>query len=142
MSLQPEGRQSTDRRPADAAYNSRGNNRPQAPEPGSQQSPGAVNGYENTDRSRQGPAGEGLRDVSTTNGSSSGSAGDGRSGRENTQTLAYRDRSRTGTNGGSVKKTPSGTMRVCRQCGESLSGQFVRALGGTFHLECFKCQVR
>ncbi|EMC96355.1 hypothetical protein BAUCODRAFT_33682 [Baudoinia panamericana UAMH 10762] len=31
-------------------------------------------------------------------------------------------------------------QRTCRKCNEVLSGQFVRALGATFHLECFTCQ--
>jgi hypothetical protein len=30
-------------------------------------------------------------------------------------------------------------VRICKKCGEALTGQFVRALGGTFHLDCFKC---
>lgn len=30
---------------------------------------------------------------------------------------------------------------ICNKCGDQLTGQFVRALGGTFHLECFKCNV-
>ncbi|KAG5296630.1 rho-GTPase-activating protein [Histoplasma ohiense] len=46
-----------------------------------------------------------------------------------------RDRPRL--NGGSGSKSPGG--RTCRRCGEPLQGQFVRALGGTFHLECFQC---
>lgn len=47
-----------------------------------------------------------------------------------------RERARThGTRKG------SGQMRVCKKCGEPLTGQFVRALGGTFHLNCFKCKV-
>lgn len=29
--------------------------------------------------------------------------------------------------------------QVCRQCGRLISGQFVRALGGVYHLECFRC---
>jgi LIM domain len=40
--------------------------------------------------------------------------------------------------GGSRK--PSGS-RVCAKCGKSLSGQFVRALDATYHLECFTCHV-
>ncbi|KAJ6014325.1 hypothetical protein N7540_008916 [Penicillium herquei] len=48
-----------------------------------------------------------------------------------------RDRSRT--NGRSHNKSP-GSSRICQKCNEPLTGQFVRALGGTFHLECFKCQ--
>lgn len=29
--------------------------------------------------------------------------------------------------------------QACRQCGRLISGQFVRALGSVYHLECFKC---
>jgi len=39
-------------------------------------------------------------------------------------------------------RTASGQIRVCKKCGEALTGQFVRALGGTFHLDCFRCRVR
>lgn len=38
--------------------------------------------------------------------------------------------------------TPKSTVsipKVCDKCGLTMSGQFVRALGGTFHLECFRC---
>lgn len=35
----------------------------------------------------------------------------------------------------------SGQLRLCKKCGEPLTGQFVRALGGTFHLDCFRCRV-
>ncbi|KAJ3374159.1 hypothetical protein GGF31_008376 [Allomyces arbusculus] len=38
--------------------------------------------------------------------------------------------------------TPPTTMRapkLCTACGLPMTGQFVRALGGTFHLDCFKC---
>ncbi|POR38884.1 Rho-type GTPase-activating protein 1 [Tolypocladium paradoxum] len=37
-------------------------------------------------------------------------------------------------------RTASGQMRTCKKCGEPLTGQFVRALDGTFHLDCFKCR--
>ncbi|KAI5809630.1 hypothetical protein DFH27DRAFT_153739 [Peziza echinospora] len=30
--------------------------------------------------------------------------------------------------------------RICRKCGQSFTGQYVRALGGAFHLDCFKCR--
>ncbi|KAM0343364.1 hypothetical protein ACHAPU_008685 [Fusarium lateritium] len=46
-----------------------------------------------------------------------------------------RNRSR-GRNG----RSASGQTRTCQACGEPLTGQFVRALDGTFHLDCFKCQ--
>jgi hypothetical protein len=48
-----------------------------------------------------------------------------------------RDRSRPN---GRPNKSPS-SSRLCQKCNEPLTGQFVRALGGTFHLECFKCEV-
>ncbi len=38
-------------------------------------------------------------------------------------------------------RTTSGQVRTCKKCGEPLTGQFVRALDGTFHLDCFKCRV-
>ncbi|KAI0482791.1 rho-type GTPase-activating protein [Xylariaceae sp. FL0804] len=37
-------------------------------------------------------------------------------------------------------RTVSGSPRTCAKCGEPLTGQFVRALDGTFHLDCFKCR--
>ena len=39
------------------------------------------------------------------------------------------------------KKRPSGQSRMCGKCGQPLLGQFVRALGNTYHLECFTCAV-
>ncbi|KAI0022202.1 rho-type GTPase-activating protein [Xylariomycetidae sp. FL0641] len=47
-----------------------------------------------------------------------------------------RNRSR-GRGGG---RSASGQHRTCAKCGESLTGQFVRALEGTYHLDCFKCR--
>jgi hypothetical protein len=44
------------------------------------------------------------------------------------------DRSRSRTNGSGGR-----SMRTCQKCNQALTGQFVRALGGTYHLECFKC---
>lgn len=41
-------------------------------------------------------------------------------------------------------RKPSGVakeQRMCGKCGTHLTGQFVRALGGTYHLECFTCHV-
>lgn len=37
---------------------------------------------------------------------------------------------------------PKRNGKICGKCGEGLTGQFVRALGGTYHLECFTCHVR
>lgn len=52
---------------------------------------------------------------------------------------APRDRSRPGPR--SHTKSPGSTPRLCKKCGEPLVGQFVRALGATYHLECFRCEV-
>lgn len=38
-------------------------------------------------------------------------------------------------------RSTSAQTRVCKKCGLQLTGQFVRALDGTFHLDCFKCRV-
>lgn len=67
--------------------------------------------------------------------SPSGSAS-GRDREGDPKTSGERNRSRT-RNG----RTASGQLRMCKKCGEPLTGQFVRALGGTFHLDCFKCRV-
>lgn len=40
------------------------------------------------------------------------------------------------------KRRPSGQQRICGKCQRHLTGQFVRALGDTYHLECFTCNVR
>jgi hypothetical protein len=37
-------------------------------------------------------------------------------------------------------RRPSGA-RLCAKCNQPLSGQFVRALENTYHLECFTCHV-
>lgn len=52
------------------------------------------------------------------------------------KTSGERNRSRT-RNG----RTSSGQVRICKKCNEPLTGQFVRALGGTYHLDCFRCRV-
>ncbi|TVY29771.1 Rho-type GTPase-activating protein [Lachnellula hyalina] len=54
---------------------------------------------------------------------------------ESQKTSGERKRSRT-RNG----RTASGQLRMCKKCGEPLTGQFVRALDGTFHLDCFRCR--
>lgn len=39
-------------------------------------------------------------------------------------------------------RRPSGHhQRTCGKCQRALTGQFVRALGDTYHLECFTCHV-
>ena len=41
-----------------------------------------------------------------------------------------------------AREKPRGRNKICGKCGEGLTGQFVRALGDTYHLECFTCHVR
>lgn len=70
---------------------------------------------------------------------------------ENAAALAPQDRSRPSveaTNEGGSKdrsksngRRPSGQQRSCGKCQRHLTGQFVRALGDTYHLECFTCHV-
>ena len=38
-------------------------------------------------------------------------------------------------------RRPSNQQRICGKCQKHLTGQFVRALGDTYHLECFTCHV-
>lgn len=72
--------------------------------------------------------------------SSPGTQEDGRAGRTlPPDQRGYLDRSRP--NGRPHTKSPGSSSRVCHKCGDPLTGQFVRALGATFHLECFKCEV-
>ena len=137
MSLKADNRLSIDRLAGDEGYGSHAKNRPQ-----NQYSPNTTNGHEQANRPSQKSVEEGAHDDIGTNGSSPVGKVDTQSGVENTQTLPYRDRSRTRTNGGAALKSSNSTLRVCKKCGETLTGQFVRALGGTFHLECFKCRVR
>ena len=59
---------------------------------------------------------------------------------ENTDTESRRSGERNGSRPRG-SRSASGQMRTCKKCGEPLTGQFVRALDGTFHLDCFKCQV-
>jgi len=58
---------------------------------------------------------------------------DSRVGRKRSQEKDGKGRSRSRTNSNKGHRT-------CKKCGDALTGQFVRALGGTFHLDCFKCR--
>ncbi|KAK5940538.1 Rho-type GTPase activating protein Rga1 [Knufia obscura] len=58
---------------------------------------------------------------------------DSRVGRKRSQEKDGKGRSRSRTNSNKGHRT-------CKKCGDPLTGQFVRALGGTFHLDCFKCK--
>ena len=75
-----------------------------------------------------------ARSPSSLAGSASGRERDRLMDREKRAGDHSRSRTRTNRNG-------SGQLRICKKCGEPLTGQFVRALGGTFHLDCFMCRV-
>lgn len=138
-----DGRPSTERRPGEGAYNGRGGYRQQQNSEDSRyMHPGRTNGYDqgNATKSRfMGPP-SGPGGTPSPNGSLPHSPVDGRNGRSRdmTQDLPVRERSRT--NGGPGGKS-SGTLRLCKKCNGQLTGQFVRALEGTFHLDCFRCRV-
>ncbi|KNG44622.1 gtpase-activating protein of the rho rac family [Stemphylium lycopersici] len=68
-------------------------------------------------------------------------------GTSSSERLAPNDRgvgfpSRSSTDPGEQNQPaakPKRSGKICGKCGESLTGQFVRALGDTYHLECFTC---
>ncbi|KAI9695599.1 MAG: hypothetical protein M1820_008524 [Bogoriella megaspora] len=59
-----------------------------------------------------------------------------RKAREDKSSRSPAGRERSRTQGG---RKNSGAMRMCGKCQGHLTGQFVRALGDTYHLECFTC---
>ncbi|KAI4280523.1 MAG: hypothetical protein L6R38_004385 [Xanthoria sp. 2 TBL-2021] len=135
MSTQPEGRPSTERWRADPSYNNRGPYRQQPHDSNSQYSQPSNNGYNASSNSRNRHGGAGSEEQ-LSNGNLSDSSAGGRYGRDKdrivTHNMPVRERSRT--NGS------NGPKRICDKCGDPLLGQFVRAMGGMFHLECFMCR--
>ena len=94
-----------------------------------------VNGrYQNTASHENGNNGRYDGDARNSTGSRPGRP------QEPADRNATRSRSRSRTNGVASRKISSGQLRTCKKCGEGLTGQFVRALNGTFHLDCFKCR--
>lgn len=145
MSLQSEGRPSVDRRPGDGAYDNRANHWQQQDfEDHQYQQNGRANGHGHIDPPKQRfmapPPLPGPGDTRSPNGGMPPPSAEGRSGRsrDTTQDIPIRERSRNNGSGGGKSHGPP---RLCKKCGETLTGQFVRALGGTFHLECFRCRV-
>ncbi len=144
MSPQSEGRPSMDRRPADGTYDNRGNDQQQHVfNDHHYQQNGRANGYGQIDAPKErfmAPPLLGPGETKSPNGGMPYPPADGRNGRSRdpTQDISIRERSR---NNGSTGGKSHGPPRLCKKCGETLTGQFVRALGGTFHLECFRCRV-
>lgn len=46
-----------------------------------------------------------------------------------------------GAGGTAIQQPSKQSSRICKKCGQSFTGQYVRALGGAYHLDCFKCRV-
>lgn len=137
MSTQPERRTSAERWRADPGYSNRGPYREQPYSANNQNQQSTNNSYNAIGAPRSRYAGPGTGDEQLLNGNLSDTSTGGRHGRDQdriiTQNLPIRERSRT--NGS------HGSKRICGRCGEPLLGQFVRAMGGMFHLECFMCRV-
>jgi hypothetical protein len=135
------GRTSTERRSGDGSYGAREVYERTNHSTTQEESQRPSNGRRSTDQQRQRFLGPASRDDQTANGTLAPSPVDGRSARERelSQNMPIRERSRT--NGSTNGKSSTGILRICSKCAEPLTGQYVRALGGTFHLECFKCQV-
>lgn len=147
----PPGRKSSDDR-GEGQFGSRGGPRQQIYNPAAPpQFPPQTNGYGASDVQRQRHIGPVSTQDPNANGHMQPPSSDARNGRsrETAQTLPTRERSRTDRPPGAAPVGATGppaatksTSRICKKCGESLTGQFVRALGGTFHLDCFLCRVR
>lgn len=139
MSSQAEPRPSTDRAGRDGGYDYQGGYRQQNYQPTNIPPNTAYAGRANglaVDGNRQRNGGPTIPLNPPSNGNPPPN-NDPRSGRVRSQTQDRppRERSRpTGASGGK-------SNRICKKCDQPLTGQFVRALGGTFHLECFLCRV-
>ncbi len=150
MNSQSERRPSEDR--GEGQLGTRGGHRQQNYSTNSPaQQPPQANGYGASDVQRQRHVGPVPTQDPNENGYIQPSASDPRNGRtrDSTQNLPTRERSRNDRTPGAMPAGPpvgpvtttKSASRICKKCGESLTGQFVRALGGTFHLDCFLCRV-
>lgn len=150
MSPQSEGGPSVDR--GEGLYGQRGGPRHQNYNTNTpSQYPPQVNGYGVPEMQRQRHPGPGPAQDSNANGYMQPPPTDPSSGRSRDMdlNLPIRERSRNNRPPGDAPATTpaaapasKSTTRICNKCSESLTGPFVRALGGTFHLECFLCRVR
>ncbi|KAL8968932.1 MAG: hypothetical protein Q9197_004609 [Variospora fuerteventurae] len=121
---------------ADPSYSNRGPHRQQPFDAKDQDTHSTNKSYNAVGSPQNRYAGPAVGDEQLSNGNLSDSSVGGRHGRDRdrstTQNMPIRERSRTNGN--------PGPKRVCGRCGEPLLGQFVRAMGGMFHLECFMCR--
>ena len=140
MSPQSEARPPNDRSMRDNGYEYRGGYHHQNygnAQPSNQAYAGRANGFGPADIPRQRNETSAGATTQPSNGSLPAN-NDVRNGRDRNQTQDFPARERSRTNG-----APSGKSgpRICKKCDQPLTGQFVRALGGTYHLECFLCRV-
>ena len=146
MSPQSEGRPSTERPQhlQDSSYGSRALQRQRTSDPTSRYSSHTTNGLESVDGPKQQLVGATKADGNMSNGTSPLLPSDGQNGRNGPETEVSQEnlaRGRSRTDGSTAGNTSGGTPRMCTKCGEPLIGKYVRALKGTFHLECFMCRV-
>ena len=137
-----ESRPSIDRRTGDGSYNTPGYRQPSFDDWKYNQ-PGRTNGYDQGDALKQrymGPP-PGTADPRGPNGSLPHSSADERNGRDRSGTRDLPTREHPPRVNGAPGGKSSGPPRICNECGQHLTGQFVRALGGTWHLDCFRCRV-
>lgn len=147
MSPQAEDRPPTDRIPGAGGYSSQsGHQQPQiqpTSQPQNQAYSGRANGFGPANVGKQRSNGDpGAGSDRVPNGNLAAPSGEGRDARNRdvSQNMPIRERSRT--NGASGGRSGNSAQRICKKCDQPLTGQFVRALGGTYHLECFLCRVR
>ena len=136
MNSQPEGRRSTDRRIRDNEYQSRGSFRQQNSGPARQYSHGRSNGHNQADPSTQYLTERGP----TVRQRSSDNVAPPNTEAEDKREAGHNASRKSRGNGSTGGKTSAG-LKYCGTCGDTLTGQFVRALGGTYHLNCFRCRV-
>ena len=140
LSSQAEARPSTDRPPGDGNYEvqpSYGQQNYRSPTiPPNAAYAGGANGFGpvNPQRQRHGSH-QGPGNMST-NGNLPTNL-DARNGRDRNRPQENATRDRSQARGTSSNKR----SRVCAKCGQQLTGQFVRALDATYHLDCFTCRV-
>ncbi|MCJ1470246.1 hypothetical protein MMC07_008891 [Pseudocyphellaria aurata] len=142
MSPQSEGRPSIERprHVQDGGYRARSSQRQKTSDLVSRYPSQSTNGLESVEVPKQQLGGGVAAGDDMSNGTSPVSPANGRNGRETevSQDIPVRGRSRTeGSVGGNAS---GGTSRLCTKCGEPLTAQYVRALNGTFHLQCFMCR--
>lgn len=136
-----KGRPSTDRRSGEDGYGSKETYEQKAFVPTDQGSQQIGSGRGSADLVRHKFMGPAAREDQMSSGSLSPPPIDGRNGRERDvpQNLPSRERSRA--NGSADGRNSTSTARICTKCHEPLQGKYLRALGGTYHLGCFKCMV-